>query len=306
MAFEIVRAVTNSTISRNSSGLEVFIDGWRSAEQHDFWKACPSRPRDASSPGFGAAIRAVHDCSVDACLNEEAIDPTPRTILENVTVAENRALSSLPGSTLIVEGPIETHNSLYVRNEGRGFLPILLGEFVQSSGYNLLDSDIQSSTLLSTDLIVSGSTGWLVSLQDNGGPTWTHALLFGSPAIDAADRSILPERHPPSDQRGVARPQDGGGAGGAAPDIGAYEASAAGINGIVFRDFNEDGVQGAEDPGLPGRKVFLDTNLNGLLDFGEPFTVTQDDDPTTTLVNEAGQFSFDPLAAGGLSSQFSG
>jgi hypothetical protein len=41
----------------------------------------------------------------------------------------------------------------------------------------------------------------------------THALLPGSPAIDAAD----PTTFPGTDQRGVTRPQ------GAAPDIGAYE-----------------------------------------------------------------------------------
>jgi CSLREA domain-containing protein len=53
-------------------------------------------------------------------------------------------------------------------------------------------------------------------LQDNGGPTPTHALLPGSPAIDAAD----PTKCPPTDQRGISRPQ------GAACDIGAFEAAA--------------------------------------------------------------------------------
>jgi CSLREA domain-containing protein len=50
-------------------------------------------------------------------------------------------------------------------------------------------------------------------LQDNGGPTQTHALLAGSAAIDAAV-SCPP---PTTDQRGVSRPQ------GSACDIGAYE-----------------------------------------------------------------------------------
>lgn len=50
-------------------------------------------------------------------------------------------------------------------------------------------------------------------LQDNGGPTQTHALLTGSPAIDAA----LLENCPATDQRGVSRPQ------GTGCDIGAYE-----------------------------------------------------------------------------------
>lgn len=51
------------------------------------------------------------------------------------------------------------------------------------------------------------------TLADNGGPTLTHALLGGSPAIDAADDAGCPA----SDRRGVARPQ------GASCDVGSYE-----------------------------------------------------------------------------------
>jgi len=51
-------------------------------------------------------------------------------------------------------------------------------------------------------------------LADNGGPTPTHALVPGSPAIDAAP--VGPDC-PSEDQRGIARPQ------GAACDIGAFE-----------------------------------------------------------------------------------
>ena len=50
-------------------------------------------------------------------------------------------------------------------------------------------------------------------LQDNGGPTRTHALLEGSPAIDAGDD----EAAPASDQRAVSRPR------GSSSDIGAFE-----------------------------------------------------------------------------------
>jgi hypothetical protein len=50
-------------------------------------------------------------------------------------------------------------------------------------------------------------------LQDNGGPTKTVALQSGSPAIDAA----VAANCPPTDQRGVSRPQ------GAGCDIGAFE-----------------------------------------------------------------------------------
>ncbi len=50
-------------------------------------------------------------------------------------------------------------------------------------------------------------------LANNGGLTKTHALLKGSPAINAADDFYAP----PTDQRGVKRPQ------GLHSDIGAYE-----------------------------------------------------------------------------------
>jgi hypothetical protein len=62
----------------------------------------------------------------------------------------------------------------------------------------------------------------LAALADNGGPTQTHALFVGSPAIDAA----APTWCPPLDQRGVARPV------GAGCDIGAYEGSKVPIERI--------------------------------------------------------------------------
>lgn len=51
----------------------------------------------------------------------------------------------------------------------------------------------------------------LDGLSDNGGPTRTHALLPGSPAIDAANVALCPA----TDQRGTARD--------AVCDAGAYE-----------------------------------------------------------------------------------
>ncbi|MCP4657673.1 MAG: hypothetical protein GY856_19885, partial [bacterium] len=60
-------------------------------------------------------------------------------------------------------------------------------------------------------------------LADNGGPTMTHALLRGSPALDTA----LDAECPAADQRGAPRPRprDGDGDGVASCDVGAYEMS---------------------------------------------------------------------------------
>lgn len=53
------------------------------------------------------------------------------------------------------------------------------------------------------------------TLASNGGPTKTHALVIGSPAIDAVGSGCPP---PNTDQRGTSRPQ------GRACDVGAFEA----------------------------------------------------------------------------------
>jgi len=55
-------------------------------------------------------------------------------------------------------------------------------------------------------------------LRDNGGSTWTHALLKNSPAIDQGLFCTDDQGYPlATDQRGFARFTDG------ACDIGAYE-----------------------------------------------------------------------------------
>ena len=62
-------------------------------------------------------------------------------------------------------------------------------------------------------------------LGDNGGPTQTHPLLSGSPAIDA-DESVTSATFfdcSPTDQRSATRPADGNGDGTVVCDIGAFE-----------------------------------------------------------------------------------
>lgn len=83
------------------------------------------------------------------------------------------------------------------------------GGSVVSGGHNLLQDG--SCSPVAGDLV--GVDPLLGPLADNGGPTQTHTLLAGSPAVDAAGAASAPA----TDQRGVARPV------GAGPDIGAVE-----------------------------------------------------------------------------------
>ena len=90
------------------------------------------------------------------------------------------------------------------------------GDFV-SARFSLI-GDGSGSGITNTDGNQVGSASEPIApklgpLADNGGPTRTHALLQGSPAIDAASTPDCPT----TDQRGVVRPQ------GAACDIGSYE-----------------------------------------------------------------------------------
>jgi hypothetical protein len=74
---------------------------------------------------------------------------------------------------------------------------------VSSLGYNVSSDDCGGYLTATGDQI---NTDPLVGpLQDNGGPTFTHALLFGSPAIDTGDPSFTPP--PFYDQRGLGYPR---------------------------------------------------------------------------------------------------
>ena len=83
---------------------------------------------------------------------------------------------------------------------------------IHSLGHNL-DGDGSCLPTPATGDQTNATPG-LGPLADNGGPTMTHALLPGSPALDAWTAGCP---GPDTDQRGAVRPQ------GAACDIGAYE-----------------------------------------------------------------------------------
>ena len=100
------------------------------------------------------------------------------------------------------------------------------------SNGNNVDSDGSCGLTEPGDL--PGTNPLLGPLTNNGGPTLTHALLAGSPAIDSAINGLCP----PADQRGIARPQ------GPNCDIGAFE---AGVGSALPGDGNGDGIVNAVD-----------------------------------------------------------
>jgi hypothetical protein len=138
--------------------------------------------------------------------------------LLNCTIASNQAYGNpsdgaLAGGGIWNSGNVHSKNTIIAGNtvqQGQG--PDFFGN-LDSLGFNLIQNaagctnvGVDTGDLLGVDPLLG-------PLQDNGGPTYTHALLPGSPAIDAATSNGAPG----TDQRGLFRPQ------GPAPDIGAFE-----------------------------------------------------------------------------------
>lgn len=152
--------------------------------------------------------------------------------LTNVTISGNQNLGEFHGAGIANRGFASLTNVTAVFNlpddvwyegawgfvYGTRFKSSIVGACIlgdprhpfESAGYNL---DAGGACLLSGPGDLSGLDPLLGPLAANGGPTLTHALLPGSPAIDASDSCLA------ADQRGFPRPRPTGGA----CDIGAYE-----------------------------------------------------------------------------------
>ena len=128
--------------------------------------------------------------------------------LRNTTISDNEGPCG--GGIYQSGGRVTVVNTII--DEGQFSSPAceIDGGVVDSAGHNL-DSDGTCGLGHPRDL--PGLDPVLGPLADNGGPTLTHALLGGSPALDAGSLASAP----PDDQRGVPRPQ------GPRVDVGAFE-----------------------------------------------------------------------------------
>ncbi len=159
-------------------------------------------------------------------------DDGSNIILKNSTISENSASSG--GGIYIwpqysITTPVTLTNTI-VSNSLLGG-DCVGNDQIVDGGHNL-DSD-GSCQLDPAVGSLPNTNPRLGPLQDNGGPTWTQALLWGSPAIDAGNNVTCP----PADQRGVPRPLDGNGDGIAVCDIGAFEVDNPLIPNRVYMPF---------------------------------------------------------------------
>jgi CSLREA domain-containing protein len=150
-----------------------------------------------------------------------------------LTLASATVCKNTGGSGIFNSAGTSLKDTLIANNTLNGLESDLAGTF-SSQDYNLIKAPAGATISGTTTHNIIGQDPRLGPLADNTGPTKTHALLFGSPAIDAGNSTQL------VDQRGRPRsfddPNVSNAAGGNASDIGAYEAQIFQVNSTADLD----------------------------------------------------------------------
>ncbi|MBW1785920.1 MAG: hypothetical protein JRK53_04770 [Deltaproteobacteria bacterium] len=203
---EITVSIQNSTLSGNEAGSDGgAIYGAASSDGDTRITVNNSTISGNDAGNRGGAIYAFES------------DGDTQITVNNSTISGNSAGSDGGGLFIsdVDDAEIILRNTILAGNSASSNSPEC-NQF-DSEDYNLIQDP--------TDCQITGDTGnnitdqdpLLGPLADNGGPTQTHALLNGSPAIDSADSLDTEGVVVNYDQRGTPRPQKAGW------DIGAYE-----------------------------------------------------------------------------------
>jgi hypothetical protein len=136
-------------------------------------------------------------------------------MLVNLTLAYNRADSQAVincpagpaqgGGLAVTNSPLTVRGTIIADSSNGGEV----WGVVTDAGYNICSDGTAGFTATGS---LTNTDPLLGPLADNGGLTLTIGLYVGSPALDR-----IPSGYPPTDQRGVSRPQ------GPAAEVGAYE-----------------------------------------------------------------------------------
>jgi CSLREA domain-containing protein len=211
--------------------------------------------------------------------------------ISNTTINANRsAQRSLPGS-VVSRTAAELTNSIVANTGGSSDL---LGTF--NGDFNLVGKLSTSGSLIGTNNITLLDPK-LGPLADNGGPTPTHALLCGSPAIDAGIANALA-----TDQRGAGfgrtfdDPAAANAVDGDGTDIGAFELQEAAVcntapvaNDDAAYSTDEDTVLNVSAAGVLANDTDgEDDSLNAIHVAGPPHG--------SLTMNSDGSFSYTPNA----------
>lgn len=215
--------LNNSTVSGNNSRHGGGIANWGSATLNNSTVS-------GNGYGFGAGIHnrvmmTLNNSTVSGNSGTGLVNDFTMT-LNNSTVSgntNNGIWNSPYFATLnLVRSVVSGNAGLEIVNDYYSYYgTIYYTGIVNSNNFNVIGHDGNAGTVNFTpsgsDIVPSQPLSAILdtTLANNGGPTQTHALVPGSPALD-----VLPATDPActgTDQRGVTRPQ------GAGCDIGAFE-----------------------------------------------------------------------------------
>ena len=200
--------ITNSTISGNSCFASSFV--------------CQGATAGGGIENRGSMT--VTNCTISGnSLGGQAnagggIDNSGNLQITSSTIVHNSASANLSavgrGGGIYSSAPTRTDSSIIALNTAPTGPDFTGGGGLQSLGYNIIgnnaDAVISSQPTDQIGTPAAPIDPLLGPLADNGGPTLTHALQAGSPAINRGDPAA-----PPQDQRGYGRA--------GVPDVGAFE-----------------------------------------------------------------------------------
>ncbi|MEZ4541502.1 MAG: choice-of-anchor Q domain-containing protein [Chloroflexota bacterium] len=205
--------LVDSTVSDNSSGWTGGIDSYF----HTMMTLTRSTVSNKVAADMAGGLRTLGNVAI---VNSSINGNTSTTwhgsgaFITGSTIAGNNAPAGTAGLFLgtftDASATLNIQNSIVANNGDFGcFLaPFGAGAVAINSLGNNVFTDGTCSPITSDKIVGDALLG---ALAGNGGPTQTHALLAGSPAIDAGNNAVCAA----TDQRGVARD--------AACDVGAYE-----------------------------------------------------------------------------------
>ena len=191
-------------------------------------------------------------------------------ILTNTTIAKNTAAQ---GAGLSHDGSdVTLRNTLLDNIAAPGSANCFNDSAPFTSDGNNLSSDM--SCALGGSMDQEGVTPLIGTLANNGGPTQTHALIDGSPAIDTGTNTGCPA----TDQRGQARPFDGDGNGMSTCDIGAFEFAQVPEDCDNGMDDNGNGLVDCDDFDCAGNPICPERCTNCVDDDGDGDVDREDSD----------------------------
>jgi CSLREA domain-containing protein len=218
-----------------------------------------------------------------------SLNPEP-AVVRHSTIAFNSAVR-LGGGVFVSGAPLEIDHTIIAKNNA-ALAPDLLSVLSTIDARFSLVGNNQGSTLAAAPVGMPDANGNLVGqpgllidpllgpLGDNGGPTFTHSLLTGSPALDAGNPAAMvgPDMIPETDQRGApfVRIAD------SRIDIGAYERQTLTRSNFVVDslldesdgDYSADDLTLREAIGLANGSAGQDTiTFGSALTTGGPATI---------------------------------